>query len=367
MKANLFAPVLLVGAMLACGGGNGSGTTTPSGTISWQAVNTPFSELNFIDFGSSGHWFVADRNQGFYRSADGGSSWAQINSGVATTFGWTINVNPSTGDLIAGIYSSGGVNLHPVNFYRSSDEGSSWAAIQAVTLVTLDSSPAWTGCAFATNGNPVCGGYWAPSPTTGAWFSTNGGQSFTAVTTTSTNGNTAFALALNPSTNDLWMGTEQYGIFRSTDNGATWNVASPPDTTIDSVHGIDDGNIFAITFDRNGNVLFGSQGGIWKSAKNGSSFTWSNVKINSNTADGIALARDSNGILYYGHKKDASDPPSVYCSTDDGSTWKPCDSGMPQSLQVRRFVLNPSDRKLYAVVHDDTTGGMLYRTVNPVQ
>ena len=91
------------------------------------------------------------------------------------------------------------------------------------------------------------------------------------------------------------------------------------------------------------------------------------MKSNSNTADGIALARDANGNLYYGHKKDASDPTSVYCSTDDGSTWIACDSGMPQFLQVRRFVINPTDRKLYAVVHDDTTGGMLYRTVNPVQ
>jgi len=172
MKGDLIALILLVGATLACGGGsNGSRTTTPSGTISWQAVSTPFSQLNFIDFGSNGHWFIADRNQGFFRSTDGGSSWTQINSGVATSFGWTINVNPSTGDLFAGIYSSGGPNLHPVGFYRSSDEGGTWTAIQAGTL---DSSPAWTGCAFAANGNPVCGGYWAPSPTAGAWFSTNG-------------------------------------------------------------------------------------------------------------------------------------------------------------------------------------------------
>ena len=109
-------------------------------------------------------------------------------------------------------------------------------------------------------GIPCAAGIGPPLPLLGPGSRTNGGQSFTAAATTSTNGDTAFALALNPATNDLWMGTEQYGIFRSTDDGATWNVASPPDTTIDSVHGIDDGNIFAITFYRSGNVLFGIAG-----------------------------------------------------------------------------------------------------------
>ena len=273
-------------------------------------------------------------------------------------------MNPNNGNLIAAIYSSGGANLHPVTFYRSSDEGTSWTAISSGTL---SASPAWTGCAFATNANVVCGGYWAPFPTSGGWFSTNNGLTASSVTTTSTNGDTVFALALNPTTGDLWMGTEQNGIFRSTDNGVTWAAASPPDTNVDPVHGIRDGNVFAITFNRAGDVLFGSQGGIWKSSKTGTSFTWTNVKNNSNTADGVALARDANGTLYYGHRRDTSDPTSVYCSTDDGNTWKACDSGMPRSQQTHRLVLNPADRKLYAVVGDDTTNQALYRTVSPVQ
>jgi hypothetical protein len=164
------------------------------------------------------------------------------------------------------------------------------------------------------------------------------------------------------------MGTEQYGIFRSIDNGATWTSASPPDTQIDAVNGIRDGNIFAITFDRNGNVLFGSQGGIWKSARTGTGFSWTNVKGNSTTADGIALARDANGTLYYGHRQAASDPTSLYCSADDGNTWNACDSGMPQSQAIHRLVVNPADGRLYATVWDGATDtGALYRTVNPVQ
>jgi hypothetical protein len=355
---------MLALVMGACGGGStGSGGTAPGGAAAWQRVNTPFNHPSFIDFGANGHWFIADRGQGFHRSTDGGANWSAVNSGIATNFGWTINVL-SSGDLVAGTFSNGGVNVNPVLFYRSSNEGATWAAIQSGQL---DLSPAWTGCVTAANSNLGCGGYWAASPASGGWYSTNGGQSVTAATTTSSNGTTVFSLALNPVNHDLWMGTEQYGIFRSTNNGATWSAASPPDKTIDSVHGINDGNVFAITFDRNGNVLFGSQGGIWKSSNTGAGFAWTNVKGNSNTADGYALA-SANGTLYYGHKFDSSDPTSLYCSTNDGQTWTACDGGMPHSLEVRRLVVNPADKKMYAIAWDTTTDtGAVYSTANPVQ
>jgi hypothetical protein len=372
MKPVRLLLILAIAGTVSCGGGSSSSSNNGGGSggggtgaISWQRVSTPFSQVAFVDFGSNGHWFIADRAQGFQRSTDGGSTWTAVNSGIATNFGWTINVVPSNGDLIAGIYSPGGPGLHPVGFYRSSDEGNSWASIQSGQL---DASPAWTGCAFAANSNVVCGGYWAASPASGGWYSRNAGQTVAATTTATTNGSTTFSLALNPADNSLWMGTEQYGIFRSTDNGATWSSASPPDTNIDSVNGIKDGNVFAITFDSSGNVLFGSQGGIWKSSSSGSALTWKNVKSNNNTADGIALGRDTNGTLYYGHRQDSSDPTTIYCSTDDGNTWKGCATGVPQSQEVFRFVLNHADGKMYAVVRDLTTDtGALYRTVNPVR
>ena len=167
-------------------------------------------------------------------------------------------MTPGTGNLIAGIYSSGGVNLHPVSFYRSSDEGSSWTAIQAGRSIPPRHGRAAPSLQMAIRYAAAIG----PHPRLLVPGSRQMEDNLSRLRRPlSTNGDTAFALALNPATDDLWMGTEQYGIFRSTDDGATWNVASPPDTTIDSVHGIDDGNIFAITFDRSGNVLFGSQGG----------------------------------------------------------------------------------------------------------
>ena len=171
--------VFLIVAAVACGGGSGTSAVPSSSSSggSWQKVNVPSgaSQVNYVAFNGSDHWFIADRNQGFYRSTDQGASWTPINSGIATKLGWTINVNPVNGDLIASTFSGGALNANPVNFYLSTDEGSSWSVIPSGHLSSVT---ALTGCVFAANSNVVCGGYWAPSPSSGAWVSTNGGLTF---------------------------------------------------------------------------------------------------------------------------------------------------------------------------------------------
>jgi hypothetical protein len=367
MRLNAIVLAMLAIATLSCGGAGSRTGSSGSPTGSWQRVNLPsgVAEVNFVAFNSSNHWFIADQGQGFFRSTDQGATWTQINSGLPTTLGWTINVNPANGDLIASTYTGGALNANPVEFFRSTDEGNSWRLIPSGHLSSL---AALTGCVFAANSNIVCGGYWAPSPGSGAWVSSNGGQSTVSATTASTNSDGVFSLGRNPVTQDLWLGTEQNGVFRSTDNGLTWIQESPSDQQVDPVRGISDSDIYGITFDRNGNVLFASQGGVWKSSKTNSGYTWANVLSNPNVSAGKGLARDANGNLYYGHDQDPSNPTDVYLSTDNGTTWTAFDSGIPPNLQGRQFVVNPSDRKLYAIITDEnTSSGWLYRTVNPVQ
>lgn len=359
--------IVLCVATTACGGGSGTGTVPPPPGGGWQRVSVPSAatQVNYVAFSGNNHWFIADRNTGFYRSTDQGATWTPINSGIATTLGWTINVNPANGDLIASTFSGGILNANPVNFYLSTNEGNSWSLIPTGHLSAVT---ALTGCVFAANTDIVCGGYWAPSSSSGAWVSSNGGLTTIAATTSSSNGSSVLALARDPVTQDLWMGTEQEGVFRSTDNGFTWTQASPPDQQIDPVHGIRDANIYGISFDRNGNVLFSCQGGVWKSSSTGAGYGWTNVWKNLSSSAGKGLGRDGNGILYYGHNQDPADPTVVYRSTDDGNTWSEYDAGIPSGLQARQFAVDAVDRKLYAVIVDEKLGGgWLYRTVNTVQ
>jgi hypothetical protein len=359
--------VLFACALASCGGGAGSSRILRSGgSLSWQKVSVPSGAVQVSGFVVNGgnHWFIADRNKGFYRSTDQGGSWTSINTGLSNTLAWSVDVNPATGDLIGSTYA-GASGTSPVKFYRSTNEGASWTAI---STSALSSATALTGCAFPSNGNIVCGGFWAPSPNSGAWVSTNGGQSTTSVSSSTNMGASVYSLALNPGAGDLWLGTEQMGIFRSTDNGFTWIQASPADTNVDPANGMRDGNIYGITFDRSGNVLFSSQGGIWKSSKTSGGYSWTNVLANHNTAAGKGMGRDAGGDLFYGHNPDPSDSTGVRCSTDDGATWKPCDSGIPAGLTAQDFIVSPSDGKLYSVIRDESgNAGFLYGTTAAVQ
>lgn len=373
MKAwNSIAILVLIVAATGCGGGaagsaggggNGGGG---GGAMSWQKVSVPSgaTQITFFSVSSSNHWFIADRSKGFFRSTDQGATWTAINSGLATTLAWTISVDPANGDLIASIYSGSSLNANPVNFYRSTNEGGSWTLI---STVHFSSATADSGCVFPAN-NIVCGGFWASNPSSGGWISTNAGQTATGFSSATAMGTSVYSLAVNPSNGDVWLGTEQMGVFRSTDSGLTWTQASPLDQNLDPVNGIRDGNAYGITFDSSGNVLFSSQGGIWKSSPNGSGFSWSNVLANGNTANGHGLARSAGGELFYGHNADPTNNSSVECSTDNGSAWTQCDSGMPAGLTGHEFVVSPADGKLYAVMQDEGTGnGTLYVTTSAVQ
>ena len=89
--------VLAVGAG-GWGGGSGSSLLQSGGSLNWQKIGVPSGAVQISSFAtnSGNHWFIADRNKGFYRSTDQGGSWTRINSGLANTFAWSIDVNPAT-------------------------------------------------------------------------------------------------------------------------------------------------------------------------------------------------------------------------------------------------------------------------------
>ena len=361
-------PALFV-VMQACGGGSSLSSRSTqqvpgSGSVgsAWSKVSTPAGagSITFFAVNGSNHWFIADRLTGFYRSTDQGATWTQINSGIQYPFGWTIQVDPANGDLIANTCSCSAPNLNPVGFFRSSDEGNTWTQIPNPSGFHLSLNGAQTGCAFTANSNMICGGYYGQGI---AWVSTNGGQSTTTVTSSPLLG-TAFSIAFNSVKNDVWLGTEQRGVYHSTNNGTSWVQVSPNAVSLDPVNGVMIGNVYGLNFDRNGDVLASSQGGVWKSSPSGSGFTWNLVLKNQNTSAGKGIGRDSAGNLYYGHNSDSLNPITIYRSTDNGASWSEFDNGIPQQyLQGRNFTYNHSDGQMYVVIFDEATGhGWLYRT-----
>jgi hypothetical protein len=98
----VFPTILLIAATWACGGGGSArANNSPSGEALWEKVGLPSTatHLNHIAFNSTGHWFIADRSQGFFRSTDQGASWARINTGLATLSGGRLTLIPSKATL----------------------------------------------------------------------------------------------------------------------------------------------------------------------------------------------------------------------------------------------------------------------------
>lgn len=334
-------------------------------TNNWVQVATPAGATQIRSFEINpinNHMYLVDRLSGFWISTTNPptvGSWTQRNSGLAATTGWTINYDGTHNQLVLGLLAVSGV----VHMYTSPNEGATWTPM---TLpFTLDSIPAYTGSTVSGNGNLIGGGFFAAGGTCGTFFSANAGVTNTA-TTCPANGAApapggAHSYMWNPITNDLWMGTEQNGPYRSTNNGTSFAPCGPPDQNF--AGGIRDGNLDSLTYDTAGNILFSAQGGVWKQSTTTCPYAFLNVLPNVTASNGRALGRDNNGNIYWGHSKDAGNPTPVFRSTDGGNTWAPFATGLPTLLEAWRFIFNTNDFKMYVNLQDGSTNtGTIWKT-----
>jgi hypothetical protein len=351
----------------------------PSGVVAnnWAQINTPVGATQIRDFEinrRTGCFYVVDRLSGFWASCDKGATWTQRNTGLASTTAWTITYDPVRDRIIYGTLSGGGQN---VLFYSSTDDGQHW------TLITLPSTSAsgwsaYTGGTIAPNGDEIIGLTHGLAGTGGTAYSSNGTtftQSVVPANGTCTAPGGAWGLFNDPINSNVWLGTEQCGVYKSTDNAHTFApcsaVSNPPSSRT--------GNAESFAVSKLGAIYFAAQGGLYKSAAGACPLTFSVIFGNSNTSEGRSVYIDASGTLWYGHKKDVNAPvcpPSctnptnagtttVYQSLDGGTTWAPFSTGLPTQLEAWRFIENPFDHQMYVYLQNGAAGnaGSIYATV----
>jgi photosystem II stability/assembly factor-like uncharacterized protein len=239
---------------------------------SWNNVSSVSMNMDIIALAinPSGHIF-AGTGGGVFRSTDNGGSWS-AGAGLPNTRIWSLAINNSTGDILAGT-GGGGV-------FRSTDNGSNWVQINAglTTSIVFALAINSSGHIFiGTAGGRV-------------FRSTNNGDTWTSVNSSAMNTDIR-TLAINSVTQDIFAGTDGGGVFQSTDNGNSWaqiNTGLTNTKVRTLVFDLARRNIFAGTFG----------GGVFRSMDNGGS--WMVVNAGLTNTFVVSTAINSSGFIFAG-------------------------------------------------------------------
>ncbi|MFC2084140.1 SdrD B-like domain-containing protein [Bacteroidota bacterium] len=214
--------------------------------------------------------------------------WELIGSFDLSEIVWSIK-GDSQGNLYVG--TVGG------NLYRSYDEGSTWNLLNSSMTVGF----IWS-IALHPNGSIYLG------TEQGIFYSTDDGNTWSGPVGGSYD---VRALAIDPSTGDIYAGTWGFGVIKSVDNGLTW---LPVNTGLGSLV------VTSLTIDGNGYVYAGTFGdGVYQSVDGGASWQKTALVMSLIWAMDVT-STDHIYVATYGG--------GVHRSLDYGMTWEAVNTGL---------------------------------------
>lgn len=323
--------------------GGGISRSTDNGE-SWNQASTGLNNLFIHSFeeNQQGEIFAGTETDyyqtvgGIYRSTDEGKSWASITAPMYVT---ALNVD-SFNNIYAGTYRG--------NLYKSTNDGNSWfipdSSLPSAKVSSIENDQngnlfvaiwgyglfcstnhgsSWTLCnegltnkyinsIFINNLDHLFIG----SNGGGFFYSANSGKTWTQSNTGIIN-TSVFAISINKN-GYLFAGTGHYvsnyfyegsGLFRSTNQGQSWNNLN---------NGLESVWIHSIIYDSSDNYFVGASDGVYKSIDFGN--TWNQTLTQSTGINALAISPKQ--IIYAGSYR------GVFCSSDKGKTWSSFGTGL---------------------------------------
>jgi photosystem II stability/assembly factor-like uncharacterized protein len=241
---------------------------------------------------------------GLYKSTDNGSSWQKIESQFDDFEVYAIYINKEDHIWV-------GTNFQD-RIYRSTDNGNTWENKRN----GYSTGECWAfgesldGVLFAGDGQ-----YWNISR------STDNGDTWEKL-------NQIRPLVFKTSKDNVIYAGAQDGLYATSDNGDTWALSdSLKDVAVPSIAIDDSGSIYC------GTGYYTEGKGIFKSSDNGA--TWNYIGLKGKIV--LSLAFDSKGTLFAGTKSNG-----VYKTTDSGNTWTNYNEGLYRK-DAFRMKINSSD------------------------
>ncbi|NIV00593.1 MAG: hypothetical protein GWN55_04580 [Phycisphaerae bacterium] len=158
----------------------------------------------------------------------------------------------------------------------------------------------------------------------------------------------AWPLAIN-NNGDLFAGSE-LGLFRSTDSGESWNLITKPE--------FEKRKIFTFAISRiTGSIFAAVVGdGVYRSTDNGN--TWQLTSLPNTNIQSLVI--NGSGDIFAGTGGFFSaNPEGVFFSEDDGDTWQKINQGL-----INENILELAADS-YGYVYAGTRGDGVFRTVEP--
>jgi uncharacterized protein (TIGR03437 family) len=365
--------------MFAGGGGDGylgflslSGVyKTMDGGATWAQMNAgmtdPLVEALWLDQSSPSIVLAGTESGGIFRSTNAGAQWTpvQVCSSVTSPLG-AVTAFVQTGGVL---YAGSGLGL-----LKSLDDGISWCMEQPTSapvrvlavsglaiylglldghvLTRVNANSAWisslpgtpeyevTHLAVNPTNPSICYSI-SPSPppvATRLYLTTDGGHTWSPVTTVNLNSSYLQVIEFQPSNPQVIFAGQDGEIFRSTDGGGTWSPA---------VGGWSPESIYPDAGGVTGRVIAGTAEGIYLSQDNGN--TWSSLNENLTTSILYGITVQGSSIL-----TSAQDYQAIG-SFDGGRTWQI----LPGTNETGEILFNPYNPS-YAYYSTGTVNGFFY-------
>jgi len=362
------------------------------GAVSWNTMNSGLTDIGIrilaANPASPSTLYVGTGSDGAFKTTDGGQSWAVVNTGMNARSVGALASDPANP---SALYAGSAMSLS-----KTVDAGVTWSVIDSgidptlkvnsvfgflgLTVDPTDSNTVYAGGAIPTTllKSTNAGQSWSPlnepflndvmavvvdptasstvyagSTVSGVLKSTDGGQSWSLTSITSSQGKTVASLAMDPTnTAILYAGSFGIGggVYKTTDGAQSWTQVLAESILSVAINPVLPTTVYA------GNAT----GSVYKSTDAGQ--TWA--------ALGPGLTdRSGNPVMVRTLAIDPVTPATIYAgtfgagiikSTDGGQTWSAINTGLP-TLRILRLVIDQANP---ATIYAGTFGSGVFKTTS---